>query len=108
MHEWRRRSVQLAIARDNGKCVVCWFLHGRKATPQQQVHHVYSRDRKEGGWREHYTNLMCVCQEHHPPPIITPGASSHLGWVEELLHQANRTPINREFIHDYKPTAPTY
>jgi hypothetical protein len=31
--------------------------------------------------------------------IQVPGASSELGWVEEILEQANETPINKKFRH---------
>ncbi len=100
MQDWRKKNVQLAIARDNGQCVFCWFQNHAEV-PHTQVHHVYSRDRSAGGWREHYTNMLCVCNEHHPPPIIFPGASKNLSWVEEVARQANEQPINEKFIHSY-------
>jgi hypothetical protein len=31
--------------------------------------------------------------------IQVPGASSKLEWVEEILEQANETPINKKFKH---------
>ncbi len=92
--------MQLAIARDNGQCVFCWFQY-QKEVPHTQVHHVYSRDRSAGGWREHYTNMLCVCNEHHPPPIIFPGASKNLSWVEDVARQANEQPMNEKFTHTY-------
>jgi hypothetical protein len=72
-----------------------------KRVMYQQVHHVFSRDRGSGGWREHYTNLLCTCQAHHPPPIIFPGGSKNLSWIEEVLIQANQEPINPDFVHNF-------
>ena len=84
--------------RDGGFCAICYFRDGVE-TPFEEVHHVYSRGKKEGDWREHYTSLLCVCKKCHPLPIITPGGSARLGWVEEVLRKANAKPINKDFIH---------
>lgn len=103
IRQYRHRNVQIAIYRDNNQCVFCWFLL-RKTTRRQEVHHVFSRGVSENDWREHYTNLLCTCKKHHPMAIQTPGASQTLGWVEDILCQANQTPINTKFRHsDYSP-----
>jgi 5-methylcytosine-specific restriction endonuclease McrA len=94
---YRDQQYLLARTRDDGMCVVCYFLEGKK-TRASETHHVYSRGKKAGDWREHYTNLINVCsKKHHPQPIQTPGASKDLGWVEWLREQANLHPINENF-----------
>lgn len=62
------------------------------------IHHIYGRSRKID-WREHYTNLMSVCTECHPQPIIQKPASEYLRWVEEIAEQMNEIPINGRFKH---------
>ena len=96
--EYRSNQVALAILRDNSTCALCFFLHGKR-TPRTQVHHVYSRGRDAGDWREDYTNLLCVCNECHPLPIQTPGANADLAYVEDVLRLANEKPINPSFTH---------
>ncbi len=98
LKEWRQKNVEVAISRDAGYCVICWFRDNKKV-PYQEVHHVFSRGNSWGDWHEDYHNLMCVCQACHPQPIITPGASANLGWVEDILKKANDTPINEDFKH---------
>ncbi len=100
LREWRKKNYELAEARDKGLCVFCFFSFGVER-PASVHHHVYSRDRSAGGWREHYTNILCTCDEHHPPPIIFPGASKNLSWIEDVARKANEQPINSEFIHTY-------
>jgi hypothetical protein len=102
---YRSVNVALAIERDNNQCVFCYFLHGMSA-PRQEVHHVYSRGKKAGSFREHYTSLLCTCKECHPLPIQTPGASGSLAWVEAVLRKANETPINKKFQHQEKKSEP--
>lgn len=92
-----RVNAAKAIERDRGLCVICYF-QDKKERKAAQVHHVYGRARSMNEiWREHYTSLMNVCREHHPPPIQVKGASRKLGWVEEILRKANEEPINRRF-----------
>lgn len=96
LRAYRDSQYALAKQRDGGHCVFCFFQESalRQAS---EVHHVYSRGRAAGDWREHYTNLLCTCVRHHPPPIITPGGSATLGWVEGIKALANAFPINKEF-----------
>lgn len=96
--DYRRNQVALAILRDDSTCVFCWYLHGKR-TARTQVHHVYGRGKDEGDWRENYTNLLCVCNDCHPLPIQTPGASANLGYVEDVRSLANENPINKKFSH---------
>jgi hypothetical protein len=97
--EYRHNQVALAILRDADVCALCWILQ-TKRTPRTQVHHVYGRGKDAGDWREHYTSLLCVCNECHPLPIQTPGANADLAYVEEVLRLANETPINSSFKPD--------
>lgn len=98
LREYRQRQAALTIWRDNDQCVICYFKHLRN-NRRAEIHHVYSRGRKAGDPREHYSNLMCVCRQCHPMPIQQQGASASLGWVENILEQANNTPINIRFKH---------
>lgn len=100
--KFRHQQVSLAIFRDNSQCAVCFFLHGKRRA-REEVHHVYGRGRKTGDWREQHTSLLCVCKAHHPLPIQTPGGNYHLAWVEEVLKQANASPINPEFALALNP-----
>lgn len=99
LQKYRGSQVPIAISRDNDQCAICHFKHGRYRK-RQEVHHVYSRGRKSGDFREHYTSMLCVCKECHPPPIQIPGGSATLGWVEDILKRANETPINGKFEHE--------
>lgn len=94
--DYRHKQVELAIIRDRDLCAICFFKYSRLRR-RQEVHHVYSRGRRAGDWREHYTCLLCVCKECHPLPIQQPGASASLGWVEDILEKANANPINKYF-----------
>lgn len=96
LQEYRRSQAALAIHRDDNCCAVCWFLLGKR-THRADVHHVFSRGKTAGDWREQAVNLLCVCRKHHPPPIQTPGANPKLAWVEEVLRLANARPINPRF-----------
>lgn len=96
--QYRKQQALLAINRDNDQCVFCYFLRG-KNTPRAEVHHVYSRGKKAGDWREQYTSLLCTCRECHPLPIIYVGGSVELAYVEIVLQQANESPINKDFKH---------
>lgn len=96
---YRRHQSALAILRDNDQCVICWFVH-KRVRRREHIHHVYSRGREAGDWREHYINLMCVCASCHPLPIQTPGGSANLGWVEDVREQMNNDPINSGFEAD--------
>lgn len=98
LRAYRREQVAIAILRDNDQCAIHFFLHGENRR-REEVHHIYSRGRQAGDFREHYTSLLCVCKECHPMAIQTPGASATLGWVEEIARKANETPINTEFRH---------
>lgn len=95
---YRRINSARAIERDNAQCGICFFKFNRNRRGTE-VHHVYSRGRRAGDWREHYRSLLYVCKECHPMAIQVPGASSKLEWVEEILEQANETPINKKFKH---------
>lgn len=98
LRNYRREQVAIAILRDNNQCVFHYFLRG-EYKQREEVHHVYSRGREAGSFREHYTSLVCTCKECHPMAIQTPGASATLGWVEEVVRKANENPINPEFKH---------
>lgn len=93
---YRQAQYRLAVERDRGLCVFCWFLDGRQVLASD-VHHVYGRGRQAGDWREHHTQLVCTCRAHHPPPIREPGANPRLEWVEKVVERANRTPVNKSF-----------
>lgn len=93
---FRQQQVAIAIERDDDQCAICWFRYGRSRR-REEVHHVYSRGKQAGDWRERYTSLLCVCRECHPLPVKSPGGSKSLGWVEDILRQANETPINPQF-----------
>jgi hypothetical protein len=99
LRDYRDAQYVLAKQRDAGYCVVCFFLHN-KLRQASQVHHVYSRGRAAGDWREHHENLMCVCSlpGHHPLPIQFPGGSANLSWVEDLRKAMNDKPI-KEQLH---------
>lgn len=98
--DYRRVQSALAIHRDQDLCVFCWFLLGVKKK-RADIHHVYSRGKDAGDWREHYTSLACTCKMHHAIalPIQNPGGNPALAWVEYCLTQANESPINKEFRH---------
>ena len=96
LREYRNKNAMLAIYRDNDKCVICWFRDGIE-TNSTQVHHVYGRGREYGDWREHYTNLMCVCNECHPQPIKHKPAGDNLKWVEDIAKKMNLFTINKDF-----------
>ena len=96
LREYRHTNVALAINRDDDRCAICHFKYGRYRR-REEVHHVYSRGRRSGDFRERYDNLLCVCKQCHPPAIQLPGGSATLGWVEDILRQANENPINKEF-----------
>lgn len=96
LREYRAKNAAMAILRDNDQCVFCWFVHG-KVTPRADVHHVYSRGKTTGDWREHYTHMLCTCKKCHPPPIKQPGSSEKLAWVEQVMYLANTNPINPRF-----------
>lgn len=98
LSEYRSRNAKLAIYRDDGMCVICWFRYNRKRL-STQVHHIYGRSRQPD-WREHYTSLMGVCNECHPKPIIHKPASESMVWIEEIAEKMNDTPINKDFEHD--------
>ena len=95
---YRKVNAAKVIERDNSLCAICFFKHDRERM-YADVHHVYSRAREAGNWREHYTNLMLVCRACHPLPVQTAGASVNLAWVEVVLEQANNNPINVQFEH---------
>ena len=94
---YRATQVKRAIVRDNDQCVFCWFLEDT-ITQREEVHHVYSRGREAGSWREKTESLLCTCKEHHPPAIQIRGGSATLGWVEYILQRANETPINEAYL----------
>lgn len=94
--EYREQQALLAIWRDSGYCTICWFYHKRQRA-FQQVHHVYGRSRKMDSFREQYNSLLCVCLECHPLPIQFPGGNLALAYVEDVLAEANQTPINDDF-----------
>lgn len=96
LKKYTQTQAPLAISRDGDQCAICWFRDGVHKR-REEVHHVYGRGRASGDFREHYTSMLCVCKECHPPPIQIPGASARLGWVEGILQQANETPINEIF-----------
>lgn len=96
LKEYRATQALLAIHRDNALCAIHYF-RDKMRVPGNQVHHVYGRSRRAGDWRENYESLLCVCIACHPLPIQIKGASPNLDWVEEILEQANDTPINPEF-----------
>lgn len=98
LSEYRSRQAIFAIQRDFDRCVICHFKFGRRRR-RQHIHHVYGRGRKAGDWREHYTNLMCVCMDCHPLPIQTPGGNHALSWVEDIREKMNSDPINYGFEH---------
>jgi hypothetical protein len=95
---YRRVQSALAIDRDGGLCIFCYFLLGEK-TKRDDLHHVYGRGKAAGDWRESYKNLAGTCRRHHPLPIQTPGGNPNLDWVEDVLRMANETPINKKFKH---------
>lgn len=96
LRDYRRVQAAKAILRDNDQCAICHFLHNRYR-PRQDVHHVYGRARVAGHPREHFSNLLCVCRECHPPPIRDKGGNAALKWVEDVLYLANEIPINEDF-----------
>ena len=98
LRNFRAENAQVAIDRDGGLCAICYFKYNR-IRPYDDVHHVYSRGKRAGDCRERYTSLLCVCRQCHPLPIMTPGASKDLGWVEDILRLANEQPINKRFKH---------
>lgn len=98
LREYRSHNAKVAIYRDNDQCVICYFREG-VTTPSTQVHHIYGRGRDRDDGREHYTNLMCVCNACHPQPIKHEPAGDNLAWVEKIADRMNETPINKEFQH---------
>jgi len=100
--QYRRVQAALAISRDNSLCVVCYFTDGLRVN-REEVHHVFGRGIVAGDYREHYTNLMCVCRKHHPHPIKGDVPKLEMEWIEHIRKQANKTPINPHFIIPSKP-----
>ena len=96
LRAYRQQQAALAIWRDRGLCVICYFKH-KRLIAFDDVHHVFGRGRKIDSWREKFRNLMCVCRECHPQPASDPKATKHQDIVE-LLEKANREPINIEFF----------
>jgi hypothetical protein len=76
--------------------VICFFKDGVRKQ-YDDVHHVKGRGKWAGDEREHYTNLMCVCRAHHPPPMKDPRGKQE--WVSEYSRLANEKPINPVFNH---------
>lgn len=93
--EYVQEQAQIAIHRDGGFCVFCWFWEGKRV-PYEEVHHFFGRGRDEGDSREHYTSLVCTCKPHHPGPVYYPEKHPEL---MEVLGLANSRPINRRFKH---------
>ena len=93
---YRQVQAALAIERDHSYCVFCYFMDGR-IVPRADVHHVYGRGKRAGDWREHYRHLLCTCRKHHPLPIQTPGGNPDLAYVEQVMANANETPIDPYF-----------
>lgn len=94
---YRGTQRMLCVDRDHASCVICWFRDGVK-TRYQDIHHIYGRGKKVGDWREHYTNLMCVCRKCHPLPAQDKGSKQ--SWVIEIAEEMmNATPINPAFEH---------
>ena len=102
LRAFRLKQGMLAHHRDNGWCVRCYFKFGRYR-PKAHIHHVYGRSSKLDNWREDYTSLMSLCYFCHVKlrPIRVKGAVKHKE-VEELLKNANNTPINPHFKHPSK------
>lgn len=96
--EYRVKQRTLAIYRDGGYCVICWFKYNRR-TVFTQVHHTYGRGRTIDDYREHFEYLMCVCDNCHPQPIKSV-AGNNLEYVEQIRVQSNRNPI-REQIESF-------
>lgn len=82
----------LAIDRDGGYCVFCRHpetLHPGEglqpvSTRMAAVHHVFGRDRKRPTWREHFSALVCCCNECHPAPLYLHGWTSDDPIVEMM------------------------
>ena len=82
LDEFRKEQYALARERDKDRCVFC-------GKPAHDVHHSKGRGREIEDNREHFTNLMCVCREHHPGRIVGDKAGKNLEYVEEKLKEIN-------------------
>lgn len=82
LKEYREQQYCKAFERDGGKCALC-------GKPANDVHHCYGRGVDAGDWREHYTNLMCVCRGCHPGRIVGERAGKNLEFVEDKLKEIN-------------------
>jgi predicted HNH restriction endonuclease len=93
---YRETNYMLCVDRDLALCVICWFSKGIR-TQYEHVHHVLGRGTEAGDYREHYTNLMCVCAECHPLPAQDAGSKQ--SWVIDISKKSNENPINKKFEH---------
>lgn len=94
--EYRRQQGFIAIFRDHGRCVFCYYVIGRDRM-FDEVHHVFGRGVKAGDWRDEYTSLLCLCRDCHSmlrPLGYKRGTPT---FEERLLERANREPINLDF-----------
>lgn len=96
IESYRALQRMTAIYRDNKLCTRHYFLLF-EFVKGDHVHHVYGRS-STGNWKEHYTNLLCLCVNCHNlyGPLSTKGDTEQ----EFILKKANETPINPLFSHE--------
>jgi len=94
LKEYRSIQATMAINRDAGLCVNCYWFQ-EKIQPYDHVHHTEGRGTKE---KEQYTKLLCLCAYCHNlfSPIKFPNKEIHID-QKYLILLANRFPINQEF-----------
>lgn len=98
LKEYRREQAALAILRDNGYCVRCYWFPGH-IKAYEHVHHTEGRGTYE---KEHYTKLICLCAECHNlfSAMRVKEKSIHRE-QRELIKIANKHPINLKFNQDF-------
>lgn len=96
---YRKTQAALAIARDFGYCVRCYWTD--KLTQYEHVHHVFGRGTEVGDDREQYTSLICLCANCHRlvSAIRFRIKPQHTEQIL-LLERANENPINANFQHN--------
>lgn len=97
LDEYREIQKRLAVRRDDGYCVFCFFLLGVREHAVD-VHHVFGRGKDIEDIREDCTSLLCTCRHHHPGPILTEIPSPEQDYIVAVGIMANRTPINETVV----------
>lgn len=96
IRKFREQQRAIAIYRDSGFCVVCYFTLGVKKLADD-VHHVYGRASGEAVFtssKENHKSLCSLCRKHHNSVGSIRKKGSSWDFIIGILQLANDTPIN--------------